>query len=332
MATININYLITKTLFLTLTALLLSCSTGLESHDKCITFFAPMTEYDFIERELDFDQKLKDVDIDVSEVRKVVIELEENFEIKFERDTGAFKLYFTSKALLTNDKLKHYFNNIGHMKQEFEGIKVFKNGEKTSHKGSGFSCGYRTRNDSVILYYTMDYNNSFHKADKIDVQGVFNISCITGYHYAKMLKHNTGKKFSIDQQQYKLIDVFDDKVIIERLGKSFKDDEKLDFEIYNVSLDEKTEYSGKGLLELPMKNWERHMEAKHFLPKKIYHAFRKNNTLSEREHDKLKEKVKKSKKKSVIYACMKLAAPVEKMIIYKPHIGAKKSITINISN
>lgn len=125
--------------------------------------------------------------------------------------------------------------------------------------GSKFSSGYK--NEKSYSYDWKTINKTFNIRSNENIEELrgevfFNGSFILDYNYVKINKSNVGESFNIDNLEFKVIDFFDNKVILH-----FKNNkENLNFSFANI------DNKGNRISQIPLLNFEELKEKNRKIP------------------------------------------------------------------
>ncbi|MFL1895723.1 hypothetical protein ACJRPK_08475 [Aquimarina sp. 2-A2] len=304
--------------------------------------------YAYQEKKFDYNERFKKNPIPQDSMYMVLDSVVKNASIKVEKGSFGYNLILESefpsigKFGGSNGLMEVELVNTEILTGEQDTIKV-----KTKGGGTAFGGGFNFSNinGKVINYnYRTLYRQSQILSD-IDSTMVikgkvqYKFFFLTDYEVIKLSKNNIGEKFKLGADEYVLIDVFDNKTVLEKIITEGTESDT-DINIINLSKNEKKEFTAYSLFELEklQEKDKKYKDVQSFafsrmgIYKKNYDIFRKKKDITLDEYKQLLPfKGLKKLKTEKQYTVLAGPAPFDhNFLLYIPIYGITKTFEVQL--
>jgi len=292
-------------------------------------------KYNFIKKPFSLKEKLTTIKKSKSEIENIITSIKNNAKLKTE-DAGSgyglnilFDTKFPSIDITPLKVMKVMKVELNEKTTEL--YDSTSNIIKIKHSSGATSFGEWRDYSNINGKETLSIDITIHRQNQIfsnlPIKGIvrYRIKFITGYHNKTFSKKNIGEIFHLGVNKYKLIDIFNDKVVLQKIGNNSNTVAEL--KMITISKDEKFEFiSANNGFSVSSSR----------IPKDVYQLFKNNPKITLEEYkkkfpvEKLLKTIKNNKENTLNnYYILNGAALIEKVILYIP-IYIEKEIELKL--
>ncbi|WP_378186755.1 hypothetical protein ACE939_00175 [Aquimarina sp. W85] len=304
--------------------------------------------YAYKQKTFDYNERFKKNSIPQDSMFMALDSVVKNASIKVEKGSFGYNLILESEF----PSIGEFGEDYGNMEVELTNTEILTGDQdtiKVQTIGGGTSFGggfnYSNINGKEINYNYRTLNKQSQILSDIDSTMVFKgkaqykFSFLTDYEVIRLSKANIGEKFKLGADEYVLIDVFDNKIVLEKVITEGIDSD-IDIDIINLSKNGKKEFRSYPLFELEelKKKNKKYKDVQSFassrmgIYKKNYDIFKnkKDITLDEFKQLLPLENLKKLKKERQ-YTILAGPAPFDhNFLLYIPVFDVERTFEVHL--